>query len=215
MPSQTPPDPEVAKAETMVSPGLDADQAERLWNFYFQRMVRLARRQLRGVGKASRDEEDIALSAFKSFCLGLRNGRFRVEQDQTNLWPLLVTITLRKSIDQIRYQNRQKRNTASRGEAAPKDFDHVEISELTGQEPTAEQIVAATDHFERVLERLDQVGDPTLRTIALLSLEGESPVEIAETLQCTPRTIQRKLKTIASLWEPICEAPNREDQACE
>ena len=47
----------------------DAQAAQRLWETYFQRMVELARRKLEGAKKGAADEEDVALSAFKSFAL--------------------------------------------------------------------------------------------------------------------------------------------------
>lgn len=183
---------------------LDAETAERLWGFYFQRMVGIARQQLRGTHRSARDEEDIALSAFKSFCLGLRKGRFQIEDGEANLWPLLVTITLRKAVDQIRYENRQKRRVPANqcsNEISDTTTRSIELDQITASEPTAEQIVASTEVFERVLDKLDQSGDDALRQIALRSLEGESPKEIAVSLDCTPRTIQRKLKTVAAIWE--------------
>jgi hypothetical protein len=39
-----------------------------LWESYFQRLVARARRQLAGVPRRAADEEDVALSAFDSFC---------------------------------------------------------------------------------------------------------------------------------------------------
>lgn len=187
---------------------LDAETAERLWGFYFQRMVGLARKQLRGTRRSARDEEDVALSAFKSFCLGLRKGRFQIDDGDANLWPLLVTITLRKSVDQIRYENRQKRRPTEHDPLTGRTdtaASPVELDQITGREPTAEQLVASTDAFERLLERLDQSGDKTLRLISLRSLEGESPNELSVALNCTARTIQRKLKTIAAIWEQAQE----------
>ncbi|MCA9018102.1 MAG: hypothetical protein KDA77_22460, partial [Planctomycetaceae bacterium] len=87
----------------------DAQAAQRLWESYFQEMVEVARRKLRGAPRTMADEEDVALSAFKSFCLGAQNGRFSQITDRQNLWPLLVAITSHKSVDLIRNENRQKR----------------------------------------------------------------------------------------------------------
>jgi hypothetical protein len=44
--------------------------AQRLWERYFRRLVGLARVKLRGHAKVVADEEDVALSAFDSFCRG-------------------------------------------------------------------------------------------------------------------------------------------------
>ncbi|MCA9205898.1 MAG: hypothetical protein KDA59_22745, partial [Planctomycetales bacterium] len=54
----------------------DSQAAQKLWEAYFQQMVDLARRKLEGARRGVADEEDVALSAFKSFCLAARNGKF-------------------------------------------------------------------------------------------------------------------------------------------
>ncbi|WP_197167777.1 ECF-type sigma factor [Neorhodopirellula pilleata] len=180
----------------------DSEATRRLWDMYFQRMVMLARKQLRGVPGAVRDEEDVALSAFKSFCLGLQRGKYDTEHASTNLWPLLVTITLRKSVDQIRYENRQKRSPNSEPATSPRrTTGPVNVEELIGSEPTPEQLALAAESFEKLLKMLDATGDTDLREIAVQSLEGSGPSQIATDLGCSPRTVQRKLKTVSALWE--------------
>lgn len=58
--------------------------AQPLWERYFERLVRLAREQLRGRPGRVADEEDAALSAFDSFC------RVRSTADSRN-WPIGMT----------------------------------------------------------------------------------------------------------------------------
>src|SRR4029077_13220808 len=53
----------------------DRAAAEGLWRAYFHRLVGLARTRLRGATRLA-DEEDVALSAFDSFCRGVDRGRF-------------------------------------------------------------------------------------------------------------------------------------------
>ncbi|MGF1580594.1 MAG: ECF-type sigma factor [Gemmataceae bacterium] len=86
--------------------------AEKLWNAYFERMVALAKSRLKGAPPAVADEGDVALSAFKSFCMGARDGRFPDLTDRHSLWPLLVAIAANKSVDLNRQQNRQRRGGA-------------------------------------------------------------------------------------------------------
>ncbi len=64
----------------------DGDAAQRLWEAYFARLVRLARAKLPGHRKHVADEEDVALSTFDSFCHGARDGRFPKLTDRNNLW---------------------------------------------------------------------------------------------------------------------------------
>jgi hypothetical protein len=54
----------------------DHAAAQPLWERYFGRLVGLARARLRGARGHAADEEDVALSAFASFCKGAEQGRF-------------------------------------------------------------------------------------------------------------------------------------------
>lgn len=173
---------------------------EKLWQLYFQRMVQLAGRKLRGTNRSARDEEDIALSAFKSFCLGIQEGRFRADSSQIHLWPLLVTLTINKSIDYVRSQSRAKRGGCDR--ATIRETEDFSLDELVGNDPSPEMQSALKDSFEKLFQALDATNDASLRAIALMTLEGSSTSEIASQLDhCSIRTIQRKLKTIRSIWE--------------
>ena len=184
----------------------DGVAAQRLWEEYFQRMVHLAQRKLSHLPRASADEEDVALSAFKSFCLGAREGRFTQLLDSDNLWPLLMAITLHKSVDLIRGENRQKRgggvqmgiqeSLASGARPIP-----VPLSDLISREPSPEFAAEMTEHLDRLLARLGSTGDPELPRIAVLKLEGYNVGEIAERIGCVRRTVERKLNVIARLWE--------------
>ena len=87
----------------------DDEAAQRLWERYFDELVRLARAKLGGLPRGEADEEDAALSAFHSFCQGAVQGRFPRLDDRHDLWALLVTITVRKVLDQAERLNRKKR----------------------------------------------------------------------------------------------------------
>src|SRR5437763_100164 len=99
----------------------DAAAAQKLWEGYFQKMVELARRRLLGLPRRAADEEDVALSAFKSFCRGASAGRFPQLSDRNSLWPLLVSLTAHKAVDLIRHERRLKRGGAAAegGSAVP------------------------------------------------------------------------------------------------
>ena len=182
----------------------DAVAAQKLWEQYFQRMVQLARRKLGQQPRASADEEDVALSAFKSFCLGAREGRFTQLLDSDNLWPLLMAITVYKSVDLIRGENRQKRGGAGRATSADlagSRSSPVSLSDIISREPTVEFTAEMTEQLDRLLVKLDATGDSDLQRIALMKLEGYNAAEISESIGCATRTIERKTKLIAQLWE--------------
>src|SRR6516164_3354508 len=77
--------------------------AQALWERYFSKLVDLARQRLRGTPRRAADEEDVALSAFDTFCRGVEQGRFPRLKDRDGLWALLVLITVRKAADLVQY----------------------------------------------------------------------------------------------------------------
>src|SRR5260370_22876912 len=91
--------------------GGDQAAAQPLWERYFGRLVVLARTKLQKQRhpRAEADEEDAALSAFNSFCVGVAKGRFPQLADREDLWRILVTITARKAFAQAQRQKRLKR----------------------------------------------------------------------------------------------------------
>lgn len=183
----------------------NSSAAQRLWEVYFQRMVALARRKLEGAPRVVGDEEDVALSAFKSFCLAAREGRFTQLLDSDNLWPLLMAITANKSVDFIRSQNRQKRGgtgkPAEQSDPPAADAGPApSLSEIISREPAPEFTTELADHLQRLIVRLDATGDADLRQVALLKLDGYTTSEIAERLNCAGRTVERKMRIITRLW---------------
>src|SRR5262245_47235933 len=82
--------------------------AQPLWELYWARLVSLARRKLGEVPRRVADEEDVALSAFDSFCRRAQLGCFPQLSDRDDLWQLLVVLTARKAARLRRDQARLK-----------------------------------------------------------------------------------------------------------
>jgi DNA-directed RNA polymerase specialized sigma24 family protein len=181
----------------------DAVAADRLWRRYFDGLVRLARRKLGSFPRAAavEDEEDAALSAFQSLCAGVAGGRFERLKDRDDLWRLLVVITLRKVLDQIKRQGRLRRGAGRVvSEAALAGADPSEpggFEQFIADQPTPEFAAMLAEEFQR---RLDGLPDDTLRRVALWRLEGYSDNEIAQRLGCVSRSVQRKLELIRKAW---------------
>ncbi len=185
-------------------PAGDPAAAQQLWERYFQDLVRLARQHLGGVRRRAADEEDVALSAFDSFCRGAANGRFPRLEDRDDLWQVLMVVTTRKAIDLVHHERRQKRGSgkvldeaAYRGSpdspAGPPDF-----GQIIGREPTPAFAAEMAEELERLLSGL---RDTQLRAIALLKLEGYTNEEIGAQLGCALSTVQRRLRLIRGTWE--------------
>src|SRR5512135_1388420 len=183
----------------------DYAAAQPLWERYFQRLVRLARTRLPTTPRAGADgdEEDVALSAFHSFCIGAADGRFPQIADRDGLWRMLMLITARKAADQLERWGRQKRGGGRLvGEAALGAPDPGRVAEgldsLAGREPTPEFAALVAEQLQRLLGRLE---DDSLRTIAVWKMEGFTNDEIATKLDCSLRTVANKLKLIRQMWE--------------
>jgi DNA-directed RNA polymerase specialized sigma24 family protein len=181
--------------------GGDSQAAAALWDRYCDRLVRLARRKLGHTSRRVADEEDIALSAFKSLCLGAREGRFPALADRGSLWGLLVFITAQKAADWIAHEHRQKRGGGKvRGDSAlgrgkpgsgADGFDRI-----FANSPGPETLHILAAEFDRLLSRL---GNPTLREIAEWRVQGHTVDEIAKKLNVAQRTVQRKLYLIRKI----------------
>jgi DNA-directed RNA polymerase specialized sigma24 family protein len=181
----------------------DLAAAQKLWECYFERLVRLARKRLGGERRRAADEEDVALSAFDSFCRAAGQGRFPQLHDRHNLWTLLVLITARKSADLIRHEGRKKRGGgAVRGESALLPPGNASsppagLEQVVGHEPTPEFAAQMAEACQRLLDRLGA----ELRSVALWKLEGYTNAEIAKQLGCVEGTVERKLRVIRTIWE--------------
>lgn len=170
----------------------DDDAAEDLWQRYYQQLVKIAYRRLSGSSKTMADEEDVVVSAFKSFFRAIEENRTPKLQSEDEIWRLLVTLTARKAIKQIRYESRNKRQ----GEAGKFHHDAMPVEELIGNEPSPEFVLAIADEYRQLNGRL---LDDEMRLIALRKMEGYSNAEIAQELNTNLRTVQRRLAVIRSL----------------
>jgi DNA-directed RNA polymerase specialized sigma24 family protein len=179
------------------------DAARPLWESYFRRLVALARDRLAGVPRRAADEEDVALSAFDSFCRAAERGRFADLNDRDDLWQLLAVITDRKACDLANHERRQRRGGG-------KVLDEAALGDegaTAGGTPLArfrsrglgpELALQAAEECRRLL---DTLGDDDLRQVALRRLEGHSVEEIAAELGRVPRTVKRWLRLIRQIWE--------------
>jgi DNA-directed RNA polymerase specialized sigma24 family protein len=176
----------------------DPAATQKLWEGYFQRLVRLARGRLQAAPRRAADEEDVALSAFDSFCRGVEEGRFPRLSDRDDLWQLLVLLTARKASNLVRLERRQRRGGGKvRNASAVGTDDEPALDSLIGREPDPEFAVQVAEECRRLLERLD---DPTLQAIAVWKMEGHTNEDIAAKLGRAVGTVERKLQLIRKIW---------------
>jgi len=188
-----------------VKQGDDAAIQE-IWNRYYDKLIRFAQRKLEGCAKRVADEDDVLLSAFKSFCAAAKKGRFPDLQDRDGLWRLLLSMTARKAVDLKRYNSREKRKVL--GETAfmkaPSSGTELGgIGQVVGDSPTPEMGAIAAEELGRLL---DELRDAELKAVAVAKLEGLTNQEIAKRTDVSVRTVERQLQLIRRKWETELKA---------
>jgi DNA-directed RNA polymerase specialized sigma24 family protein len=168
----------------------DQEAAQQLWERYFRSLIVQARSRLGNTPCRIGDEEDVALAAFASFCAGVEHGRFPKLDDRHDLWRVLVLLTDRKAARLRRYEGQQKRGTGQP--------DEVVLEEIIGHEPTPEFAAEVADECRRLLGSLQDAG---LEAVARAKMEGYTNEEIAGQLDCSVRTVERKLELIRNTWQ--------------
>jgi DNA-directed RNA polymerase specialized sigma24 family protein len=180
----------------------DAGAAQKLWEGYFDRLVRLARGKLQGTPRRAADEEDVALSAFDSFCRGAARGRFPQLQDRDDLWQLLIVITERKAFDLAQHSRRRKRDWRREHHSVETNGDSsadvLPGANLVGREPDPEFAAEMVEECRRLLGLL---GDKDLRSIALWKMEGYTNLEVGAQLGFAVATVERRLQLIRKIWQ--------------
>ncbi len=176
------------------------DAEHDLWNRCFPDLVRLANQRLQGIRRAVEDEEDVAAKALKSFFSAIRRDRYPDLAGRDSLWRLLKKITKDKAIDAIRRHDRQPPvvdgsvvNTITAPDVYTVRVDDADNGDLISR--------VATIMTEEVRRLLDLLGDAELETIALGKLERDTNEEIANELDCSVRTVERRLNLIRRKWQ--------------
>jgi len=182
----------------------DGYAAQRLWQRYYEQLVRLAHRKLGNTPRSAADEEDVVIKAFDSFCRGVDNQRFPELNDRDDLWQVLIVLAERKAVDQRRRECAVKRGGGHvRGGSV---FDEAKrggarcrgAAEITDRDPTPE---SAAEFAESLRILLDLLGDEELQQIAIAKMQGYENEEIAAQLKMSKRTVIRRVGLIRQAWE--------------
>jgi len=176
----------------------DEQVAGLLWDAYFERLVWLVQQRTHSKANNLDDAEDVALSAFASFCRGVKKQQFTGLVNREGLWRTLVRIAIHKLIHRHRDQNRLKRGGGyvqiTQEDSAE---DACEITrQILSREPSPEVIVLVAEQYDRWMNAL---GTEELRKISQWKLEGYTNEEIADKHGVTTRTVERKLHLIRKI----------------
>lgn len=171
----------------------DSSAANRIWEHYFDRLVRAVRGRLLGQNRAVSDEEDIVLSVFDSFYNAAGHGRFPDLSDRDDLWRLLMRMSARKVVDKRRRDQRQRRGGNVRFQSLDHTGGHEGVMEAIGEAPSPEMVLMMQESVEQLFSHL---GVGQLRDLAGAKLEGHTNAELAARFDCSERTIERRLNLI-------------------
>ena len=186
--------------------GGDQDEpTRRLWQTYFERLVRHAHALLlRARCHSGGGAEDVTLSALASFVGAVQEQRFPRLDDRDDLWRVLLTITSRKAWKHIRREQALRRGG---GQVVPlsalqAEGDSTPEPQVAGDEPDPAEAVALAESFEQLMTAL---GKDDLRQVARWRLEGHRNEDIAASLGRSVGTVERKLHTIRAIWQSLPE----------
>lgn len=179
------------------------DQAanEVVWKRFHRQLLAVAKAKLTGGHRREADEEDVVQNAFHSFYRRVSDGQFPHLADRDSLWRLLVVMTARKSIDQLRRDYRGKKSGTPNkpNTISPKNpqLSQQDLDELISRDPSPAFAAEIVEEFSRLL---DALCDSTLQSVAIWKMEGLTNDEIATQLGCSRRTVARKLDSIRTIW---------------
>ena len=188
----------------------DPNSAGDLYQHFCCRLKNLIRGQIPPGVRATYDADDVAVSAFHSLFLGVREQRYQLG-NRTDIWRLLLTIAERKIAKRIRFETQEKRDIrrllqnsvfVSLSPGQQQDASGG-VSSLPSYEPTP---AFAAEVAETCANLLGALPDDCCRTIALLMMENYTADQVAKKLGCTRRTVQRKLLVIRRTWQDFSGA---------
>jgi DNA-directed RNA polymerase specialized sigma24 family protein len=182
----------------------DKQAVQPLWERYFRQLVQLARKRLQDSPRRAADEEDVALSAFDSFCRHAEQGHYHDLRDRNRLWRLLTVITARKAARLRRDDSRKKRGGGNvpLPIIAANDGSDLQL-DVFSREPNPEFAALMAEECTCLLRGLK---DNNLENVALWRMEGYTIKEIAQKMDIVPRSVKRKLQLIRILWRKEAES---------
>jgi RNA polymerase sigma factor (sigma-70 family) len=174
----------------------DETAAEELFRRYLDQLVGLARSRINSRLAQRVDPEDVVQSAFRSFFLASRAGRYELHQGG-DLWRLLVAITLHKLHDQVKYNGYAKRD--GKRETALESLTEL----LLAHGPTPLEAMTLAEEVESVMRGLA----PLERQVLEMRLQGHNRASIAEATQRSVRTVTRILDRVKQHLEQTHAEP--------
>jgi len=163
------------------------EAAKNIWDRWYDRLC--ARVSPHSGRLRIHDDEDIASDAFAEFFRELREGKFSSLNNRSQIWKLLATIAVRKSVASYRFERAKRRG----GGQYVQSFEEVNPRSSS----MAAQHSPATSGA--VEELIRSIADPKLARVARMKIEGLETSEIAQKLNCSMRQVQYIVKDLENL----------------
>jgi RNA polymerase sigma factor (sigma-70 family) len=170
----------------------DEEAARQLVDRYAERLTALARKRISERLSSRIDPEDITQSVFRTFFLRAREGQFQV-QGPDDLCKLLTRITIHKTLRQVAYHKRARRDPGQ--ETAQQGSGDAILQIICAADPTPQEAAVFLDELEHFLAEFR----PEDQQILALRMEGYSNTEIAHKLGITDRTVRRLMERIRGM----------------
>jgi RNA polymerase sigma-70 factor (ECF subfamily) len=174
----------------------DQQAAEKLFTRYAERLLALVQQRLSARLARRVDAEDIVLSAYRSFFVGAREGRFRVERGG-DLWRVLAGIAIHKLYSQVERHTAGKRALGREGPPQGLAEAGGLPMHVLASEPPPEAAAILADEVEYLMRHLA----PLERHMLELRLQGWTFEEIAKKTRRSERTVRRFLSRIKESLE--------------
>jgi RNA polymerase sigma factor (sigma-70 family) len=117
---------------------------------------------------------------------------------------MLLVITARKVMYRQRFDLQDRRDVRRNLENLIFSDSHDGLSgrveRLPGREPSPEFTAELQETYDSLVDGLD---DPQAKQVVALRMEGYSDSEIAKQLDCSRRTVQRRVEIIRRHWRRL------------
>lgn len=176
-------------------PEQEAQATERVCAEYFPRLVALARRTLGAYPAAAAEADDVVQSALWSWCEYMRKSASdSPRRNRADVWRLLCRMVVFKA------RRRWRRRTHGQPGGGERPFADLDLGHA-GEPAWAGLEDLPPAEVDLLFADVLAVLDDGLRPVALLLVQGYEQAEIAARLQCSVRTVQRKIALIRRILE--------------
>ena len=168
----------------------DEQAARQVVDQYTVRLVAVARQQIGGRLQQRIDAEDVILSAYRSLFCRLQDGQYELGTG-TDLWKLLVTLTLNKVRRKAKFHHAARRNVQI------EQHDSLRLERLQYNEPTPADAIELIDLLQHFMANISDRE----RVVLELRLQGLTTQEISQQTGRGQRTVRRILQRLRERLE--------------